>query len=298
MAMNVPVPDANSTSEVKWTLTAADELGTMEIVTSSVANFTDLHNDTRNSSNSSSCIRSVDHWRFYDVISTVDSYVIPILAGFGAMGNFLSLLVLLRARFRKSERAGKDSGAYVGLFLLACSDLMYCVIIMPRTWVISSQQVFKSAGFSTYYQLYGTWGSTTMVLCSTWITVTVAVTRWLGICHPFWSRKRLTALRVRVAYGLVIAPRHRDQRSHVLRTPAASVCLAGTQQNLLSYCSGNHGRPTVKTRPRLLLYKGRLCSVAASRHPVLLQLRSGQGTQTFPDAAPRVQCSRGTNRRT
>jgi hypothetical protein len=141
---------------------------------------------------------------FADVILVLDTYVTPILCGFGCLGNLVSLSVLLRARFRKYENAGKDSGTYVGLFLLAASDLIFCISMLPRSFISSNKIVFKSASFSLYYQVYGT-GLTTMAsLCSTWITVTMAVTRYLGICHPFTTRDWFSATRTKLMYGLVI----------------------------------------------------------------------------------------------
>ena len=143
---------------------------------------------------------------YLTTIWVIDTYVMPVEAAFGCLGNLLSLLVLGRARFRRYGRDGRDSRAYVGLFLLACSDLVFCVGVIPRSFlgIPSGKQHFRSLGFATYYQAYSSGLLSTACICSTWIMVTVAVMRWLGICHPFWSRHKLYAVRINIVYAVVI----------------------------------------------------------------------------------------------
>ena len=133
--------------------------------------------------------------------------VTPSLSIFGCIGNLINIVVLtkIRARIRKVD-GGKEGVTHLGLMILALSDLLFCLSICPRgfTRLSSTMSLFPSQSFQLYYQAYGTGFVTTFILTSTWVTVAMAVLRYVGICHPLAMRRIDSRLYSRIAYSLVI----------------------------------------------------------------------------------------------
>lgn len=150
------------------------------------------------------------HVEFYylDVMADILTIiVIPGLCVFGCIGNVINLIVLtkIKMRMRKVD-GGKEGVTHLGLMLLALSDLFFCLSNCPRAIgrMPETMSLFETKGFMLYYQVYGTGFVTTFILTSTWITVAMAVLRYIGICHPLATRRVDSRVYGRLAYISVL----------------------------------------------------------------------------------------------
>ena len=111
-------------------------------------------------------------------------YFTPIVGIFGIAGNVINLLVLSRVRYYHKQPAnGRQANR--GLIALAVSDMLFCVCILPRTFVNPFSNLFHTYSFSLYYQTYSTGLISLFILTSTFITVILSVSRYLTMCQPF-----------------------------------------------------------------------------------------------------------------
>jgi hypothetical protein len=133
-----------------------------------------------------------------DVAELVESFVytklVPTVCAFGIAGNVLNLIVLSRKSLTYTmERMEKS--AHCGLMALAVSDLLFCVVTLPNAFYGiaringSGSFIHESFDFRLVYKLYGNAVVNTFVLSSTWLTVTMAASRYLAICHPLRARQ-------------------------------------------------------------------------------------------------------------
>jgi hypothetical protein len=120
----------------------------------------------------------------------LERYIMTSICTFGFFGNILNLVVLTRAGYRKSEGM-KENGAHIGLVALAVSDMLFCLAMFPRGFMEEKISLFLQYNFYIVYQLYGTGIITTLILTSTWITCTMALLRYIGICHPLRERNMM-----------------------------------------------------------------------------------------------------------
>ena len=139
----------------------------------------------------------------YEKLQTfVRSYVSPGLCLFGIIGNIINLIVLTRVRFYKTE-SRNERGANTGLVCLAISDMLFCISVFPTAFTDHGQVVFPDKSFLLYYQVYGTGVVTTFILTSTWITVTLAVLRYVTISHPMATIAICNPCSVKIIYFCV-----------------------------------------------------------------------------------------------
>ncbi|ELT91780.1 hypothetical protein CAPTEDRAFT_205423 [Capitella teleta] len=132
----------------------------------------------------------------------LERYITTSICAFGFFGNVVNLLVLTQAGYRKSEGM-KENGAHIGLVALAVSDMLFCLAMCPRGFMGEKISLFQEYNFYLVYQTYGTGFITTLILTSTWITCTMALLRYIGICHPLRARNLDGPLFARVAYPCV-----------------------------------------------------------------------------------------------
>ncbi|ELT87123.1 hypothetical protein CAPTEDRAFT_189077 [Capitella teleta] len=125
---------------------------------------------------------------YEDVISLMDHYLTPAVCVLGCVGNLFNLVILNLQKFRSSS-GSKENAAHVGLISLAISDFFFCGCLFPRMFTKSHRSSFTSKGFFLFYQMYSTGCITTFLLISTWVTVSMAVVRYLAICFPLKIRK-------------------------------------------------------------------------------------------------------------
>lgn len=140
--------------------------------------------------------------------------VMLVVAMFGLVGNLLNLLVLSQKSLTYSmERMEKS--AHYGLIGLAVSDMLICVAILPMAYVGTGSFGYPSLDFRLIYLVYGPPIINTFILTSTWLTVSMAFSRFLAICYPLKGRQfigktfALTSLTVVfVACALFNVPRY------------------------------------------------------------------------------------------
>ena len=113
-------------------------------------------------------------------------YVVITVCAFGVLGNTLNLLVMSRKAITSCmERMEKS--AHYGLMALAFSDLGVSLTILPHAWV-DDKPIYDSLGFPLYYTIYKPALIDIFITSSTWLTVSMASSRYLAICHPFRAR--------------------------------------------------------------------------------------------------------------
>ena len=127
----------------------------------------------------------------------------PALCIIGCLGNIVNLIVLMKSSVRMRKADGnQNSGTTLGLALLAVSDLLFCVANCPRAFsnLSGSAALFETKDFLLYYQTYGTGVVTTFLLMSTWLTVAMAMLRYMGICHSLSMRRLDSTSVARIVY--------------------------------------------------------------------------------------------------
>jgi len=108
---------------------------------------------------------------------------------FGIGGNLLNLIVLSQRSLLYSMKRMEKSAHY-GLIALAVSDLLVCLATLPNVvYGKSGNFAHASFDFRLVHKLYGVGVINTFMLSSTWLTVTMAVSRYIAICHPLKARQ-------------------------------------------------------------------------------------------------------------
>ncbi|ELT86996.1 hypothetical protein CAPTEDRAFT_190428 [Capitella teleta] len=124
----------------------------------------------------------------FDTIGHVlSSRVMVAICVVGLVGNLCNLFVLVPIGLR-SPLARIEKCAYSGLLALAVSDLCFCLCVIPNSWV-ERPYVETEINFNLIYAAFNNAFINIFVLFSTWLTVTMAIGRYLAICHPLWARE-------------------------------------------------------------------------------------------------------------
>ena len=114
----------------------------------------------------------------------------PLLAACGIFGNLLSLLVLMQRRMQRAmDHSGMERAARLGLIALAVSDILFCISTLPKAFV-GSETFFAGRSLRMYVQMYGPCFERIFMRTSTWLTVSMAVSRFAAICHPLKVRSK------------------------------------------------------------------------------------------------------------
>ena len=141
---------------------------------------------------------------FYTLVEDVMYLVLtPALCIIGCLGNIINPVVLMKGSVRMRKADGnQNSGTTLGLALLAVSDLLFCVANSPRAVsnLSGSAALFERKDFRLYYQVYGTGVVTTFLMMSTWLTVAMAMLRYMGICHSLTMRRLNNTSLSRIVY--------------------------------------------------------------------------------------------------
>ena len=123
--------------------------------------------------------------------------VAPAICALGLIGNVLNLMVLMPKGSRRCAMGRIEKFAYSGLTALALSDILFCLTVIPSAFV-GPGNLHDRITFSLLYSVYSNALTNTFMTSSTWMTVSLAVGRYLAICHP---------LRAREIIGMTIARR-------------------------------------------------------------------------------------------
>jgi len=72
---------------------------------------------------------------------------------------------------------------------LAVSDALFCIAVLPRAYIGASAFGFRQFDLRIVYTAYGDALVNTFIVSSTWLTVAMAVSRYVAICHPLHARQ-------------------------------------------------------------------------------------------------------------
>lgn len=123
-----------------------------------------------------------------NIEAVIYTKIILIVAIFGVFGNVLNLAVLTRKAFT-SVMERMEISAHIGLISLAISDCLYSVVLIPKSFIHQPDfTLHRAITFYVVYQSYGDAIINIFQMSSTWLTVSIAVSRYLAVCHPFKAR--------------------------------------------------------------------------------------------------------------
>lgn len=119
---------------------------------------------------------------------TLTRVLVPVVSAFGIVGNLLNLIVLTRKRLRRSMDHVEKS-AQMGLVALALSDMMVCLVYLVAS-AVPTRVVYTPYDrlFALYFDTYQEALLNIFLLVSTWLTVTMALSRYLAVCRPMHAR--------------------------------------------------------------------------------------------------------------
>lgn len=107
----------------------------------------------------------------------------------GLLGNLLNLVVLTQKSLLYTL-GRMEKFVYTGLISLALSDMLVCGAVIPHGFV-GELAISEEKTFALFYHAYSNGVINTFVMCSTWLTVTMAVGRYFVTCHPFRAREMI-----------------------------------------------------------------------------------------------------------
>lgn len=117
----------------------------------------------------------------------LSSRVLVTICALGLLGNICNLFVLIPMGIQ-SPMARLEKCAYSGLVALAVSDLCFCLFVIPNCCV-GKRPFDYYLSFNLIYKAFNNGLINIFVLTSTWLTVTMAIGRYLAICRPLWARE-------------------------------------------------------------------------------------------------------------
>ena len=105
----------------------------------------------------------------------------------GLIGNIFNLLILIpRGLYCSLGRV--EQFAYTGLVALAVADILFCLVIIPHGFLDLESTIFDKLTFTLIYHTYSNAVINMVLLCSTWLTVTLAIGRYIAVCYPIQAR--------------------------------------------------------------------------------------------------------------
>ena len=124
----------------------------------------------------------------------VDSFwfstTIAVIGVVGVLGNILNLTILTRRRLVMS--LDQHSSSY-GLFSLAVSDFVICLLIIPSGFLSDNREsVGTKDRIVLYYKIYGVGLINFFVMVSMWQILNMAIQRYIIVVYPLKARLILT----------------------------------------------------------------------------------------------------------
>ncbi|KAK2152688.1 hypothetical protein LSH36_321g03019 [Paralvinella palmiformis] len=114
------------------------------------------------------------------------SKVIVAMCFIGLFGNMLNLILLLH-RELKHISGRMEKFAYSGLLALALSNMLFCLTTIPYGFV-EDNDIWTYFSFDLVFHTYNNAIINIFILASTWLTVTLAIGRYMAVCHPLHAR--------------------------------------------------------------------------------------------------------------
>ena len=145
------------------------------------------------------------HEYFLQIRFVCYSIVMPIILGFGIIGNFLNILVLCQQRLHKGMDKIERCAA-MGFIFLAASDLCFCLVGFPSAFLKNKITAIASKPYEVAAFLYSLYRPGLMNIfhfSSTWSIVFVAFERYLVVTHPMVARSRVRLRRTAIFQILI-----------------------------------------------------------------------------------------------
>ena len=127
---------------------------------------------------------------YHDIENILYDKVILTICIFGILGNVMNLAVLTHKSVI-SHMDRMEKSAHLGLVALAVSDLLFCISAVPNSFENRQQFDYESVTFELWYRVYGHCIVNMFIMSSTWLTVVMAMCRYLAICFPIRGRQLL-----------------------------------------------------------------------------------------------------------
>ena len=173
----------------------------------SISNMTCKLQGTENMTTLEFFEKSLNHLGWFE-------YSILLMCSLGIIGNALNLLVLTRKKLvHGMDRLEKC--AHMGLAALAVSDMLFCISALPSSCIslFVYKQHFSMNQVVLYYRLYHGAFINTFLMSSTWLTVTMAINRYIVVTYPLQARQYvnvkgtvITVLSVFIISGALTTP--------------------------------------------------------------------------------------------
>ena len=138
----------------------------------------------------------------HEKMSMARRVIVVIICLFGIVGNSLTLVILMRKKLKKTSDV-RDRNVHFGLFSLCISDFLFCVCLLPHG--ILDLEIFESSSmdFRLVYRAYHSALLSTLILTSTWCTVTMAALRYLALKSVVPTNPLMTQTGTKVCYLFV-----------------------------------------------------------------------------------------------
>ena len=138
--------------------------------------------------------------------------VLPAICACGILGIILTVIVLSRKTMCTS------TNCY--LMALSIADLLFLLIL--ATTLADNQFVQHSKSYYAYviYVTYSTIFMHIFLLASIWLTVILAVERFIAICRPFLASKMCTVKKARILILIICECHHVTLQPHQIHVNA------------------------------------------------------------------------------
>ena len=126
----------------------------------------------------------------HPVANTIYQIVLPVICACGILGIILTVIVLSRKNMTTS------TNCY--LMALAVADLLFLVLLAT---ILMNQVGLPHSQAAYYFQIYVAYAVILMNICliaSSWLTVMLAIERYVAICQPFLAARFCSVTKARV----------------------------------------------------------------------------------------------------
>ncbi|KAK3106656.1 hypothetical protein FSP39_024645 [Pinctada imbricata] len=135
---------------------------------------------------------------FFETARFINGVIVyPLVCFPGLIGNILTLIVLSRENMRTSTNAFLSALAVADTIKLINDIIYFCVMVLQRTDPSSAHVAY------VHIYPYAHFVFSLSVCLSAWLTVSVAVERYILVCHPTRSREHCTRIRAIVTSSVV-----------------------------------------------------------------------------------------------
>ena len=189
-----------------------------------------LYNSTsQNLTQTNNCDGPADYKDFYEKAQHITGlFVYPILCLIGILGNILSLCVFWHKDMRACSTNAFLSSIALSDLIKLLNDFLYFIIVLVRNVDKQQGQWLMSLVYPFTHYLFNM-----TVLVTSWLTVSVAVERYIYVCHPAKARQLCTVWRARFVCSQVALV------MMILAVPSALRYEARTDVDVNDSCASN-----------------------------------------------------------